>query len=79
MEEKCVTEILKRVAKENGVPLAVVLSEIERIIDTGMQSADWRVRRRWDSIPCRGLRPTVTELISYLVDEVQSAYSGQGE
>ena len=68
MDEKGIMDVLQRVADQNGVPLSVVLEEIERVIDSGVDSPNPQVRVRWKRIPRRSAKPTVVELMAYLVD-----------
>lgn len=68
MDEKRIMDILQKVADQNGVPLTTVLEEIERVIDGGMESPDPQIRMRWQQIPCRGRKPSVSELMVYLVN-----------
>ena len=72
MEQKQIAGVLQRVADENGVSLDTVLEEIEKVIDHGMRSQDPIVRRRWDLIPRQGERPSVSELMTYLVEQVKA-------
>ena len=71
MDQKRIMGVLEKVAVENGVPLDTVIDEIEKIIDIGISSQDHLVRRRWESIPHQGKRPTVLELVSFLIEQVQ--------
>ena len=68
MEEKRIVDILQRVADQNGVPLAAVLEEIDRVIDNGMESPNPQIRVRWKRIPRKGAKPNAAELMTYLVD-----------
>ena len=68
MEEKRIVDILQRVADQNGVPLAAVLEEIDRVIDNGMESPNPQIRVQWKRIPRKGAKPNAAELMPYLVD-----------
>ena len=68
MEEKRIVDILQRVADQNGVPLAAVLEEIDRVIDNGMESPNPQIRVQWERIPRKGAKPNAAELMTYLVD-----------
>ena len=72
MDEKRIMGVLQRVADENGVSLDTVLEEIEQIIDVGKQSRDPLIRSRWEAMTRRGRQPTVTELMRYLIEQVES-------
>lgn len=69
MDEKRVMDVLQRVAEQNGVPLVSVIEEIERVIDSGVNSSNPQIRVEWKQIPRRGAKPSVTELMTYLVEK----------
>ena len=67
MDEKRIMDVLQQVAEQYGVPLFTVLEEIERVIDSGVDSPNPQIRVQWKRIPRRGAKPSVTELMAYLV------------
>ena len=68
MDEKGIMDVLQRVADQSGVQLSTVLEEIDRVIDSGVESTNPQIRVQWKRIPRRGAKPTAVELMAYLVD-----------
>ena len=69
MDEEQAMEILQRVAMMNGVPLDIVVEEIDLAIQEGIQSPDPQIQARWKQIPRRGEIPTATELLRWLAEQ----------
>lgn len=59
-------KILKKVAQKNCVSIMEVKREIQAALDEGMRSSDPKVLDYWKSIPCKGEKPTIDEVITYL-------------
>ena len=68
MDEKRIMDILQKVADQNGVPLSTVLEEIDRVIDSGVDSPNPQIRVQWKRISRRSTKPTAVELMVYLAD-----------
>ena len=64
--------ILKKTAKEFGVPVSEVRSEIDKAIEIGMSDPDPSVQEKWKSIPCKGDKPTAEELIAWAYSQIKN-------
>ncbi len=72
MEQEYIMRGLRQVAEAEGETVEKVMAEIAKIIDTCWNSTDPPTRREWESIPRSGERPSVEELMAYLVGRVRS-------
>ena len=63
--------ILKKMAKEFGVPVSEVRSEIDKAIEIGMSDPDPYVQEKWKSIPCKGDKPTAEEVIAWANSQIK--------
>lgn len=61
-----VNRILLKVAQQNNVSLETVRKEIRFAIDEAQNNTDPNVQNRWASIPHKGDKVTVEELLAYL-------------
>lgn len=62
---------LTKVALKHGVSVAEVRREIQAALDEGIRNPDPQIKEYWNSIPCKGDKPTVDEVISYLVKQIK--------
>ena len=72
MEQEYIMRGLRQVAEAEGETVEKVMAEIAKIIDICWNSTDPLIRRKWESIPRSGERPSVEELMAYLVGRVRS-------
>ena len=64
---KCASEKgIEAIARKYGVPVEVVVAEIENGIDEAMNDPDPMVRENWKKMPWNGRRPTADEFIGYI-------------
>ena len=61
---------IEAIAARNGVTADEVRREIQLAIDLAMQDSDPEIRKRWDSIPSKGKKPTPEELILYISQNI---------
>ena len=61
--------IFKQIAAKNGVSVAKVRQDIQEAIDEGWNSSDKKVREYWGTIPAKHEKPTLEEVISFMVSE----------
>lgn len=61
--------IFKQIAAKNGVSVAKVRQDIQEAIDEGWNSSDKKVREYWSTIPAKHEKPTLEEVISFMVSE----------
>lgn len=61
--------IFKQIAAKNGVSVAQVRQDIQEAIDEGWNSSDKKVREYWSTIPTKHEKPTLEEVISFMVSE----------
>ena len=71
-EEIKMKVILKKTAKEFGVPVSEVRSEIDKAIEIGMSDPDPLAQEKWKSIPCEGDKPTAEELIAWAYSQIKN-------
>lgn len=62
-------KILKDIAIKNGVSVAQVRQDIQAALDKGWNSSDERVRAYWRKIPTKHEKPTLEEVILFMVTE----------
>lgn len=70
MEKKQALWALRQVAQNNGVSLAQVIQEIDKLIEEAMHSDDPAVRAQWEQIPREGAVPTAVEVMVYLSERL---------
>ena len=58
--------IIRQIAKENGVSPAEVKKDMQEAIRVGMASPDPKVQAEWKRISPSGKEPSVEELLAYL-------------
>ena len=61
--------IIRQIAKQNGVTPADVKREIENAIRIGMASSDPIAQAHWRRMSPNGTEPTVNELLKYLLSK----------
>ncbi len=64
------TAVLNRIARREGIDTESVYKEIEYAMEIGMNNTDPNVRAMWSSIPCKGDKPTVDELIVWILSQI---------
>ena len=64
--------ILKKTAKEFGVPVSEVRREIDKAIEIGMSDPDPAVQEKWKTIPCKGDKLTAEELIAWACSQIKN-------
>ena len=66
-----VNKVLAEIALKNGVSVADVRSEIQVALDEGMKNPDPNVQAYWNSIPRKGDKPTLQEVITHLANKIK--------
>jgi hypothetical protein len=61
--------IIRQIAKQNGVTPAEVKRDIQEAIRIGMASSDPSVQAHWKRMSPSGTEPTINEVLTYLVSE----------
>ncbi len=64
-----INSILKQIAVKNGVSVAQVRQDIQAALDEGWNSSDEKVRAYWRKIPTKHEKPTLEEVILFLIAE----------
>ncbi len=62
-------KIFKQIAIKNGVSVAQVRRDIQAALDEGWNSSDEKVRAYWRKIPAKHEKPTLEEVILFMVTE----------
>ena len=62
-------EIFKQIAVKNGVSVKQVHQDIQEAFDEGWNSSDEKVWEYWHKIPTKHKKPTLEEVILYIVTE----------
>ena len=62
-------KILKQIAIKNGVSVAQVRLDIQEAFDEGWNNSDKKVQAFWRKIPTKHKKPTLEEVILYMVTE----------
>lgn len=68
-------KILKDIAVKNGVSAAQVRRDIQAALDEGWNSADENVKAYWRKIPAKHGKPTLEEVILFMVNECKNESS----
>lgn len=66
-----INDIIRHIAKQEGVSEQEVLDEMQKAIDAGYSNPDPAVQAYWASMPFK-CKPTPQELIVYLAGKVQN-------
>ncbi len=66
-----INDIIRHIAKQEGVSEQEVLDEMQKAIDAGYSNPDPSVQAYWASMPFKG-KPTPQELIVYLAGKMQN-------
>lgn len=61
--------ILEKIAVQNGVSVSQIRRDIQEALDEGWNSNDKNVREYWQKIPSKDKKPTLEEVILYIVAE----------
>lgn len=64
------TAVINRIANREGVDASSIYKEIEYAMEIGMNSPDPSVKAIWSTIPCKGDKPTVDELIVWILSQI---------
>ena len=70
MNKKKMQNVIRVIAERNGVSIDYVRTEIQKIIDIGINNPDPKIRAYWKSIPYKGERPTPDEVIRFFANEM---------
>ena len=62
---------LQVIALKHGVSVEEIRKEIQFAIDEGMKNSNPQIQAYWNSIPCRGNKPTPEEVITDLAKKVE--------
>lgn len=62
-------EILEQIAVKNGVSIEQVRQDIQEALDKGWNNSDEKVQAYWRKIPTKHKKPTLEEVILYMVTE----------
>ncbi len=62
-------KILKEIAIKNGVSVTQVRQNIQKALDKGWNSDDEKIREYWRKIPTKHKKPTLEEVILFMVTE----------
>ena len=61
--------IFKQIAVKNGVSVSQVRRDIQEALDKGWNSSDEKVKAYWRKIPTKHEKPTLEEVILYIMTE----------
>ena len=61
--------IIRQIAKQNGVTPAEVKRDIQEAIRIGMASSDPNVQAHWKRMSPNGSEPTLEEVLTYLISQ----------
>lgn len=64
---------LNELAKQEGISVEQVKSEIEAAMAIAQETNDCTILERWSQIPSKGDSPTPEELLIYLVEQVKNS------
>lgn len=62
-------KILKQIAIKNGVSVSQVRRDIQAALDEGWNSSDEKVKAYWRKIPAKHEKPTLEEVILFMMTE----------
>ncbi len=68
-------KILKDIAVKNGVSAAQVRRDIQAALDEGWNSDNENVKAYWRKIPAKHGKPTLEEVILFMVNECKNESS----
>ena len=68
-EKMNLNKILKEIAVKNGISVAEVRQDIQKALDEGWNSNDEKVKAYWRKIPTKHEKPTLEEVILFMVAE----------
>ena len=76
MNEEKAYDVLKNIARREGISVAQVIYEIDRAISETLETIhidnDLSAIEKWEQIPRIGEIPTAIELLMYLSDKMKS-------
>jgi len=66
MNKKKISRSLKKIAEKEGKSVDEVRRDIEQAISIAESNPDPKMKEFWSSIPCKGDKPTVEEVIAHI-------------
>ncbi len=63
---------LEVIALKHGVSVEEIRKEIQFAIDEGMKNSNPQIQAYWNSIPCRGNKPTPEEVIVHITKSIKN-------
>lgn len=63
--------ILEKIALQNGVSVAQVRCEIQKVLDEGWNSEGETIQSNWRKIPTKHKKPTMEEVIAYIINSIE--------
>ena len=69
MRKTALEQILEPIAKARQVSPALLMAQMQQVMDEALRDPDPAVQAMWDSIPKAGERPTLEEFMDYLIDK----------
>lgn len=66
-----IDKILNEIADKNNVSVEEVLNDIQEALDYGWNSKDKKVQEYWRKIPSKYEKPTLEEVILYIVNSIK--------
>ena len=69
MQNSAFEKILQQIADARQVPSAQVREMMQVAMEAAMANPDPAVQAMWDSIPKKGLKPTLEEFMDYLIEK----------
>ncbi len=65
-----INKLLKKIADDNGTSVKKVRQEIQKALDEGYNSDDKTVQAYWKQIPSKNQKPTLEEVLKYLINSI---------
>ncbi len=66
-----IQKILENIAVQNGVSVAQVRQDIQDALDQGWNSTDENVKAYWRKIPAKHEKPTLEEVLLYIINSIK--------
>lgn len=73
MKKTSIEKCFKKVAKQNGISVEEVKSEIQSAIEIAMLNPDPAIREQWNQIPHKGETVSPEEIIAYLINKINES------
>ena len=71
MEKNGFEQILEQIAAANQTTPGEIRKQMESVMASALRNPDPMVQQMWDSIPRRGVDPTLDEFMEYLIERNQ--------